>query len=31
MREKLSILVNDLDTGGAERVVSILLNSLQDR
>lgn len=31
MRQKLSILVNDLDTGGAERVVSILLNTLQNR
>jgi len=31
MRQKLSILVNDLDTGGAERVVSILLDMLKDR
>ncbi len=31
MRQKLSILVNDLDTGGAERVVSILLNTLHNR
>lgn len=28
MRKKISILINDLDTGGAERVVSILLNML---
>ncbi|SFV53020.1 Alpha-1,4-N-acetylgalactosamine transferase PglJ [hydrothermal vent metagenome] len=31
MKKKLSILVNDLDTGGAERVVSILLYMLRDR
>ncbi|NEW59760.1 glycosyltransferase [Sulfurovum sp. bin170] len=31
MKKKLSILVNDLDTGGAERVVSILLFMLKDR
>jgi hypothetical protein len=30
-RKKLSILVNDLDSGGAERVVSILLWMLKDR
>jgi N-acetylgalactosamine-N,N'-diacetylbacillosaminyl-diphospho-undecaprenol 4-alpha-N-acetylgalactosaminyltransferase len=31
MKKELSILVNDLDTGGAERVVSILLFMLRDR
>jgi N-acetylgalactosamine-N,N'-diacetylbacillosaminyl-diphospho-undecaprenol 4-alpha-N-acetylgalactosaminyltransferase len=31
MRKKLSILVNDLDSGGAERVVSVLLDMLKDR
>ncbi len=28
MKKKISILINDLDTGGAERVVSVLLNML---
>jgi len=31
MKKKLSLLVNDLDSGGAERVVSILLNALYTR
>ena len=31
MRQKLSILVNDLDSGGAERVVSILLDMLHKK
>ncbi len=31
MKQKLSILINDLDTGGAERVVSILLYMLIER
>jgi N-acetylgalactosamine-N,N'-diacetylbacillosaminyl-diphospho-undecaprenol 4-alpha-N-acetylgalactosaminyltransferase len=31
MKRRLSILVNDLDSGGAERVVSILLSMLKDR
>ena len=30
-KKKLSILVNDLDSGGAERVVSILLDMLKER
>ncbi len=30
-KKKISILVNDLDSGGAERVVSILLDTLQSR
>ncbi len=25
MKKKISILINDLDTGGAERVVSVLV------
>lgn len=31
MRKRVSILINDLDTGGAERVVSIILNILYKR
>ncbi len=31
MKKKLSILVNDLDSGGAERVISILLDMLNSR
>jgi len=31
MRKKISILVNDLDSGGAERVVSILLKMLNKK
>jgi len=31
MQKKLSILINDLDSGGAERVVSILLNMLKTK
>ena len=29
--KKLSILINSLDGGGAERVVSLLINSLQNK
>ncbi len=31
MKQKLSILINDLDSGGAERVVSILLDMLSKK
>ena len=31
MQKKLSILINDLDSGGAERVVSILLDMLKTK
>jgi len=31
MKKKLSILVNDLDSGGAERVISILLDMLNSK
>ncbi len=31
MRKRVSLLLNDLDTGGAERVVSIILNILYTR
>jgi len=31
LRKKVTILVNDLDSGGAERVVSVLLNMLYNR
>jgi len=31
MKKKISIFVNDLDTGGAERVISIILNMLYKR
>ena len=30
-KKKISILVNDLDSGGAERVISVLLDMLHSR
>jgi hypothetical protein len=31
MKKRISILINDLDSGGAERVASILLNMLSEK